>query len=64
MNPPLILQRLSSDVPKTFYHINDLALDEDCEIFLHLGGWRLWSAIQKQKPLQGFWVSLPDSYGL
>jgi len=37
MNPPLILQRLSSDVPKTFYHINDLALDEDCEIFLHLG---------------------------
>lgn len=37
MNPPSVLQRLASDAPKTFYHISDLAFDEDYEIFIHLG---------------------------
>lgn len=38
MSTQAVLQRLSSDVPRTLHHINDLALDEDSEIFLHLGG--------------------------
>jgi len=37
MHTPTILQRLGSDVSQNLYSINDLALDEDCEIFLHLG---------------------------
>ena len=38
MSTSAVLQRLSSDVPWILHHIDDLALDEDCEIFLHLGG--------------------------
>ncbi|KAH9960191.1 hypothetical protein BC827DRAFT_1268413 [Russula dissimulans] len=37
MNTSAILQRLGSDVSQNLYSINDLALDEDCEIFLQLG---------------------------
>jgi hypothetical protein len=38
MNSPSIFQRLASDAPKTFYHINDLVFDDDYEILIHLGG--------------------------
>lgn len=54
MNPPSVLQRLASDAPKTFYHISDLAFDEDYEIFIHLGGWRHSEAhYRRQKPSPG-----------
>ncbi|KAH9983709.1 hypothetical protein BJV74DRAFT_797305 [Russula compacta] len=36
MASPAILQRLGSDVPETLYYINDLAFDEDCEVFFQL----------------------------
>jgi hypothetical protein len=32
-----MLPSLSSDVPPTLYHFNDLAFDDDCELLLHLG---------------------------
>lgn len=32
-----MLPCLSSDVPPTLYHFNDLTLDDDCELFFHLG---------------------------
>ena len=65
MNSPSVLQRLASDAPRTFYHISDLAFDEDHEIFIHLGGWRHSAAHTGGKtPLQGFWVSSRGSYGL
>jgi hypothetical protein len=32
-----ILQRQNPDVPQVFHHLNDLAFDEDCELFFHLG---------------------------
>lgn len=54
MNSPSVLQRLASDAPKTFYHINDLAFDEDYEIFIHLGERRhSEAAYRRQKPSPG-----------
>jgi len=37
MNTPTVLQRPSPDVLQAIHHLNDLAFDEDCELFLHLG---------------------------
>lgn len=38
MGSAAILQRLGSDVPDALYYVNDLAFDEDCEVFFQLGG--------------------------
>jgi hypothetical protein len=37
MTTPATLPYLSSDLPATFYHFNDLAFDDDYELSLHLG---------------------------
>ncbi|KAH9961444.1 hypothetical protein BGW80DRAFT_1463797 [Lactifluus volemus] len=37
MDTLTILQRQNPDVPQGFHHLSDLAFDEDCELFLHLG---------------------------
>ncbi len=37
MTSPAIFPYQNSDVSQALYHINDLAFDEDCELFLQLG---------------------------
>jgi hypothetical protein len=53
MDTLTILQRQNPDVPQGFHHLSDLAFDEDCELFLHLGRCKSLSLVNCEKSSLG-----------